>query len=787
MTSTASRKPTLAVVGATGAVGTVMLGILSSREDVWGEIRLIASARSAGRRLTVRGEEVEVVALSEEAFDGVDVAMFDVPDEVSAQWAPIAAARGAVAVDNSGAFRMDPDVPLVVPEVNAHAARNRPRGIISNPNCTTLSMIVAMGALHAELGLTELIVSSYQAASGAGQSGIDTLRDQITKVAGTSLGTQPGVYRMYAADDAILYVGKAGELKKRVASYFNAAPKSARTQAMLSQVARMEVTVTRTETEALLLENQLIKSLKPRYNVLLRDDKSYPYVLLTTEDWPRLAMHRGPRAIPGRYFGPYASVGAVRDTLNLLHKLFRLRSCEDSVFRNRSRPCLQYQIGRCSAPCVGLVQADDYADAVRRATLFLEGRSDELNAELGREMEAAAERLEFEQAARLRDMVATLRRIQARQYVDGQAADLDVLAVAMRGSAACVLLLAFRDGRNLGTRAFFPRTNGEDSASEVLSAFVSQYYAEQPPPREIVLDRELDDAGLIEQALSEAAGRRVQVKGSVRGERAGYLDLARNNAAIALEGQLDSQAAQAMRMESLRALLGLDSVPQRIECFDISHTMGEATVASCVVFDAAGPVRSQYRRYNIAGIEPGDDYAAMHQALQRRFRPAIEGEPDIVLPDVLLIDGGAGQVAQAREVLQESGVTGVALVGVAKGPARKPGAETLLLPDGREVQPGAASPALQLVQQVRDEAHRFAITGHRGKRQKARATSRLEDIAGIGPRRRASLLRHFGGLSGLKAAAVDDIARVEGVNRALAERIWASLHGLGHGGAQEQG
>jgi len=590
------------------------------------------------------------------------------------------------------------------------------------------------------------------------------------------LSTAPGVYRMLAVDGSVLYVGKAGALKKRVASYFNNAPKSPRTQAMLAQVAAMEVTVTRTEGEALLLENQLIKSLRPRYNVLLRDDKSYPYVLLTTEQWPRLAFRRGPLGVPGRLFGPYPSAWAVRETLGAMHKLFRLRSCEDSVFRNRSRPCLQYQIGRCSAPCVGLVDEAEYADAVRRATLFLEGRSDELNAELGREMETAAGKLEFEQAAKLRDMVATLRRIQARQYVDGQAAELDVLAVAMRGSTACVLLLAFRDGRNLGTRAFFPRTNGEESPATVLSAFVSQYYAEQVPPREIVLDRELDDRELIEQALSESAGRRVQLKPSVRGERAGYLDLARRNAAIALDGHLDSQAAQALRLESLRTLLGLDAAPQRIECFDISHTMGEATVASCVVFGPEGPIRGQYRRFNIAGITPGDDFAAMHQALERRFRRAVES--DGVLPDLLLIDGGAGQVAQANAVLGDLGVSGVMVVGVAKGEGRRAGHEALLLPDGRELRPGPDSPGLQLVQQVRDEAHRFAITGHRGRRQKARVSSRLEDIPGIGPRRRANLLRHFGGLGGLKEAGVEEISRVEGVNAALAARIYAALHGL---------
>ena len=590
------------------------------------------------------------------------------------------------------------------------------------------------------------------------------------------LNTAPGVYRMYAADDTLLYVGKARALKHRVGSYFNNAPRSARTQAMLAQLARMEVTVTRTEAEALLLENQLIKAHRPRYNVLLRDDKSYPYILLTDEGWPRIGFHRGGRSTPGRYFGPYPSAWAVRETLNLMHRLFRLRSCEDSVFRNRSRPCLQHQIGRCSAPCVGLPSAEAYAEDVRRAVLFLEGRSDELGGELGRAMEAAAERLDFEEAARLRDQLQMIRKLQARQFVDGRAADLDVLAVAMQGAAACVLLLAFRDGRNLGTRAFFPKTNGTESAEEVLAAFVSQYYAEQPAPGEIVLDRDIEDRELLQQALSESAGKRVQLKCSVRGERAGYLDMARRNADLALATELGSQANQRARLESLQQLLGLPEPPQRIECYDISHTMGEATVASQVVFNQEGPVRAQYRRYNIAGIEPGDDYAAMRQALERRFRRAVEG--DGVVPDVLLIDGGAGQLAQARDVLGELGVAGVCAVGVAKGVARKAGDETLLLPDGREVKPGADSPALQLVQQVRDEAHRFAITGHRGRRQKARTSSRLEDIPGIGPRRRGNLLRHFGGLAGLRAAGIEEIARVEGVNAALAARIYASLHGL---------
>src|SRR5690606_6740937 len=398
----------------------------------------------------------------------------------------------------------------------------------------------------------------------------------------------------------------------------------------------------------------------------------------------------------------------------------------------------------------------------------LEGHSDELLVELGDAMEAAAQRLDFEEAARLRDILASLRGMQARQYVDGRAADLDVLAIAMQGASACVLLLAFRDGRNFGTRAFFPRTNGSEDPAEVLGAFVAQYYTAHVPPREVVLDRPVEDMALLEEAFALNAGRKVAIKASVRGERAGYLDLARRNAEHALAGMIGSQAAQAARAESLRELLGLAAPPARIECFDISHTMGEATVASQVVFDAEGPVRGQYRRYNISGIEPGDDYAAMRQALSRRFKRAA-GSDDAVLPDLLLSDGGAGHVAQASAVLAEHGIPGIHVVGVAKGEARKAGDETLLLPGvdgqpGRELKPGAASPDLQLVQQVRDEAHRFAITGHRGRRQKARSSSRLEDIPGIGPRRRAALLKHFGGLGGLRAAGVDEIARVEGVS-----------------------
>ena len=585
----------------------------------------------------------------------------------------------------------------------------------------------------------------------------------------------PGVYRMLAADGSVLYVGKAASLKKRVASYFLKEQPSRRIALMVAQIAGIEVTITRTESEALILENQLIKSLRPRYNVLLRDDKSYPHIVLTDETWPRLAYQRGPRSVPGRYFGPFTSSGAVRETLDLMFKLFKLRSCEDSVFRNRSRPCLQHQIGRCSAPCVGLVPTREYDATVRRAALFLEGRSTELVDELGQAMEAASARLEFEQAAQLRDQIAAIRRIQARQYVEGEQVEMDVLACVLDRGQACVLLMAFRNGYNQGTRSFFPKANGAESCEEVLGAFVAQHYLEHRPPREIVLSHAIADQALLQEVLASQAGRKVEIKSSVRGERARYLDIARQNAALALGTELASSASQRARLVSLQELLGLAQTPARIECFDISHTMGEATVASCVVFDAEGPVRGQYRRYNISGIEPGDDYAAMHQALERRFRRGME---DGVLPDLLLIDGGAGQLAQARSVLEALGVTGVAMVGVAKGEARRAGHEALVFPDGREIRPGAASPGLQLVQQVRDEAHRFAITGHRGKRQKTRETSRLEDIPGIGPRRRAALLKHFGGLAGLREAGVEEIARAEGVSAALAQRIYDALHGL---------
>jgi excinuclease ABC subunit C len=613
-----------------------------------------------------------------------------------------------------------------------------------------------------------------------------------------TLTSSPGVYRMFDVRGELLYVGKAGNLKKRVGSYFLKPRLEARILAMVSQIARMETTLTRTEGEALLLEAQLIKSLKPRYNILLRDDKSYPYVYLSDgEDFPRIAFHRGAKSGKGRYFGPFPSAWAVRESLNHMQKIFLVRQCEDSYFRNRSRPCLQYQIGRCSAPCVGLIGKDDYQESVRHAAMFLDGKSDAVIGELIAAMERASGALEFEKAARLRDQVSTLKRLLAKNYVQGASADLDAIACRFAGGVACVSVMYFRNGVNLGSRDFFPKLPHAADVGDVLTSFIAQYYVDKPVPRELLVEQELADAKLLAQAFTEQVGHEVEIKHSVRAERARFLELAAKNAEAALAARLASNETQRERFESLRDLLGLDEIPQRLECFDISHTMGEATVASCVVYGAEGPIKAQYRRYNISGIEPGDDYAAMRQALERRFRravepPAPEGEEAAItrpakvdvaaevanLPDILLIDGGKGQVQQALDVLADLAITSVLVVGVAKGVERRAGHETLILGAiGKALWPGPESPALHLVQSVRDEAHRFAITGHRKQRQKARDTSKLEDIAGIGAKRRAVLLKHFGGLAGVVNAGVEEIAKVKGVSRELAEKIYALFHG----------
>lgn len=591
-----------------------------------------------------------------------------------------------------------------------------------------------------------------------------------------TLSTSPGVYRYFDADDELLYVGKAGNLKKRVGSYFLKPRMEPRIAAMVSQIARAEITVTRTEGEALLLESQLIKSLKPRYNILLRDDKSYPYIYLSGgEDYPRLAFHRGARNLPGRFFGPYPSTYAVRESLNLMQKLFKVRQCEDSYFRNRSRPCLQHQIGRCTAPCVGLIGREDYAVDVRHAQMFLEGRSSAVIDELAGSMEQAAAALNFERAATLRDQVAALRRLQAQHHVQGASADMDVIACRIESGIACVSVLFFRDGISLGTRDFFPRLPLDAEPADVLAQFIAQYYLERPVPRELVVGEALEDEAILAELLAQQSGHAVEIKTRVRGERAQFLQMAERNAQASLTQRLASRQTLGARFDDLQKVLGLDEPPKRIECFDISHTRGELTVASCVVFGPEGPDKSHYRRFNISGITPGDDYAAMHQALTRRFRKVAEGEG--AKPDVLLIDGGAGQVAQALDVLRELGVTGIEVVGVAKGPGRRAGEETLVLADsGREIHPGSSSPALHLVAAVRDEAHRFAISGHRKRREKARERSVLEDVPGIGARRRAALLKAFGGLAGVEAAGVEELMQIKGIDRGLAERIYAAMH-----------
>jgi excinuclease ABC subunit C len=590
-----------------------------------------------------------------------------------------------------------------------------------------------------------------------------------------ALGSGPGVYRMLDAENAVLYVGKASNLKKRVASYFNRPQLEPRLMAMVSRIRAIETTVTRTESEALLLEAELIKSLKPRYNVLLRDDKSFPYIVLTlSHRFPRLGFHRGQKASGERYFGPFPSAGAVRETLNLMQKLFRVRQCEDSYFRARSRPCLQHQIGRCTAPCVGLIDEADYARDVRMATLFLEGRSDRVVDELAAAMDAASATLEFERAAALRDRIQAVRSVQASQSVVDAEDDADVVGVRVAEGLACVHVLFFRNGMSLGGRSFFPKAPADADESEVLGAFVSQYYASRPAPSRILLAAPIEDADLVAAALRERQGHAVEVRHVQRGARIRLVDLAVRNAEAAIAASRTSEKAQRDRWAALTRLVGLEREPARIECFDVSHSHGEATVAACVVFDPAGPVKSQYRRYNICGVAAGDDYGAMRQAVERRFRRAIdEAGPR---PELLLIDGGRGQVREAAAALEAMGVQGVAVLGVAKGPSRKAGLEALVRPDGSEFGPPANDPGLHLIQQIRDEAHRFAITGHRGRRDRARERSRLEEIPGIGARRRQALLRHFGGLSGVLDASSEDLARVPGIDRALAERIHASLH-----------
>lgn len=579
----------------------------------------------------------------------------------------------------------------------------------------------------------------------------------------------------------VLYVGKAKNLKNRVSSYFRGRQHSVKTQALVQKIDHIEVTVTLNETEALLLEQTLIKSLKPPFNILLRDDKSYPYLYLSKQDFPRLAYYRGAKKLPGRFFGPYPSAVAVRETLNLLQKIFQVRQCEDSFFRNRSRPCLQHQIGRCKAPCVAQVSPEEYADDVRHTVMFLEGRNTEVQTELNRTMQQAAEQLDFERAAALRDQIAALAQVQSQQFVENDSGNADVFGVAIQSGIACVQIIYVRGGRVLGNKSYFPALQAEETLAELLEAFVPQYYlgnkAGRELPQQILVSEKFESANALVAALHRQEGRTLTITVGGRGARAGWQRLAQTNAEQYLASHLSNRENLFRRFESLRDALHLDDLPQRLECFDISHTLGEGTVASCVVFEHSGPVKSQYRRFNIDGIQPGDDYAAMQQALERRYLRLKKGEAK--LPDVLIIDGGKGQLKQARQVLSELQIQGVLVLGIAKGETRKPGLETLFL---EEVGAGFGlerdSPALHLIQHIRDEAHRFAISGHRARREKKRTTSVLEEIPGIGPKRRRELLGHFGGLQGLSRASQAELARVPGISKKMAEDIYAALHNV---------
>ena len=597
-----------------------------------------------------------------------------------------------------------------------------------------------------------------------------------------TLPDDPGVYRMLGADDDVLYVGKAKNLRKRVSSYFQKTAKSPRIGLMLTQVARVEITATRSEAEALILENTLIKRLAPKYNILFRDDKSYPYIILTGDAFPRLAFHRGGFSRQARYFGPYPNSLAVREAIQLLQKTFLLRTCENAVFAHRSRPCLLYQIKRCKAPCVGLIAAEDYAADVRIAELFLRGRHGEVIEGLTEAMQKASDGLRFEEAAQLRDQVRALQAVLHRQYVSSTGEEnVDILAALATGGDFCVNLAMVRGGQHLGDRAHFPReARGaqawEGEEGEGLLAFIEQHYLDHPAPARLIVSH---DVAAACGAVFEAAGLRVAVSLPRNEMERAWLAMAENNARLAIEARRHAAGNARQRLDALWEALGegagLGEPPARIECFDISHTQGEGTVASCVVCVDGAMKKSEYRRFNIAGIQPGDDYAAMRQALTRRYEKVAAGEA--VAPDLILIDGGKGQLGVAREVLAELGLQHLASIGVAKGEGRKPGLETLLVGDALEsVHLPPSHAALHLVQEVRDEAHRFAIFGHRARRDKARGRSKLEDVAGVGPQRRRKLLAYFGGLQGVIGATVEDLCRVEGISRTLAEKIYNELH-----------
>jgi len=589
-----------------------------------------------------------------------------------------------------------------------------------------------------------------------------------------SLPTLPGVYRMIDAAGAVLYVGKAKDLKKRVTSYFQKSDQSPRIRLMLKSVDHIDTTVTRTEAEALLLENNLIKGLKPRFNILFRDDKSYPYLLLTGHRFPRLAYFRGTPKKRDQTFGPYPNAYAVRESIQLLQKVFQLRTCEDTVFANRSRPCLLYQIKRCTAPCVGHITPEAYSRDVHEAAQLLHGEASALTEHITEQMNAAAAALDFETAAFLRDRLRMLAAVREKQFVDstGSDTDADVVAVAGASGVIAVNLTMIRGGRHLGDRSFFPQHGEGATPAEALEAFIVQHYLDHPIPARILVSEAIETDAL-ETLLTEQAGKKTTLLHRVTGERKVWIGMAQANARLSAERRSADRANQSQRLAALRDTLDLP-ILNRIECFDISHTMGEATVASCVVYEGNDLKKSDYRRYNISGITPGDDYAAMHAALIKRFHKSVEENG--VLPDLLLIDGGKGQISMAVEAMAELGLNDVPLLGVAKGEARKPGLETLIFADGRELNLAKDHPGFHLIQQVRDEAHRFAITGHRAKRGKTRMQSTLEDIAGIGPKRRKQLLEHFGGLQGVRDAGVDALASVNGISRELAETIYNALH-----------
>ncbi|MGR6035283.1 MAG: excinuclease ABC subunit UvrC [Candidatus Nitrosoglobus sp.] len=590
-----------------------------------------------------------------------------------------------------------------------------------------------------------------------------------------NLTSRPGVYRMLDAEGKVLYVGKARNLKKRVSSYFRRSGLTPKTRVLTSQIYDIEIIVTHTENEALILENNLIKTLQPRYNVLLRDDKSYPYIFLSEDNFPRLGFHRGAKKISGHYFGPYPSIGAVRETLKLLQEIFPVRQCEDSFYHNRSRPCLQYQIKRCTAPCVGLIDKGSYYQDVQHAVMFLEGRDQQVIDELVARMEESSQQLAFERAAYYRNRIINLRRIQERQYVSGEEVDIDVLGAVVKGGMACVEVFFIRGGRNLGNKTFLPKFQGSITPRELLSAFIPQYYLNREIPPTLVLSHQPDDIGLLAEVLSQQMGREIILVKAVRGPKARWIKMALTNAEINLSQHLARRTSIAERFKNLQQLLRLATLPQRLECFDISHTRGEAIVASCVVFNEEGPRNADYRRFNIEGVTPGDDYAALRQALTRHYRRLKKRER--MLPDLLVIDGGKGQLSQAAAVLEEMGITEIAVLGIAKGPERNAGKETLFL-RGCETPIIVApdSPALHLLQHIRNEAHRFAIAGHRKRRIKKRNTSPLEEIAGLGPKRRQKLLIQLGGLREVSRAGVEDLTRVEGISRELAQRIYNYFH-----------